>query len=1481
MTAGFLCLLLAASAAAQVNSAIGGTVEDASKALIPGVSVTALNTQTGVSTKTVSNESGVYNFPVLVPGRYDVRADLPGFRAKSFSGVELGAGVAVRLNFVLEVGTVSTSVDVTVASDSLLASSSASVGEVLSSTRVTNLPIVGNDVLDLVRIMPGYRESPQGAAFDTFAGTSAATVNTTRDGVSVTDGRFNNGVYSTTTINPDLVGEIRLILTPVDAELGRGNAQVQIQTRSGTNRYTGTAAWYVRNTALNPNSWANNRTGTAPNWFNNHEYSVSYGGPIIKNKTFFYALWDQNIHRERSSVDGSVLTDTARLGIFRYWDGWNPSTYDRAMTTTPSTSTTRTAPAADINGNPLAPTLNANGTPYSGAGLMCYSVFGTQRLDASGKMVPFTSADCPGGTILTPPAGTAAWDPLRPAVDSTGYVYSALLKNMPKANYFGIPSGALTPDGLNTASVRWLRGTGGNAGALTTQGTGDSWARKQINVKIDHNFNSNHKLSGSYTLERNFAEAGLTNWPNGYNGDIIRNPHVLATNFTSTLGSNLINEAKVGLRYNNTEGRMAFEGSNADKVQDILKMVTGGADPGYTRDTGAIYPAVFRAGVPGTSSYNFSGASSLFNMDGSHNGNRSILYNYADTLSWTRGKHAFKFGTEIRPTTSRGFTNVPQFSMPRVNGGSGPNLSPLASGGTAALPAGALVTVRNNAANLAYTLAGSVDSVDMVYWMDSFKDVQEKKWHSIVTAKDYYRTIIINEASGFVKDDWKLSRNFTLNLGVRWEYYGSPYIQEGFTTTPLDQGLGLFGIGRSTTAGLFDGWLLPSTNPVYLSGYGTTATAANALQCTTGAAQANLPSSSCNPNFMTALEFIGPNSPNPKKSAIRNDWNNFGPAIGFAWQVPWFGEGKTSIRGGYQLTYGAAGRNTSTIGGGTGAVLGSSPGALSNVTGQAQLAAQFPGETLFIKDIPRIVPLLPTNPAVPGGTLPIYARSATVYAYGADYATPYTENFTLSVTNNVRRNMTVDIRYIGTQSKKQDADINLNLANVYNNPELYNALDQARQGGNPLLLTQMLAGLNLNSGVSGYGTIGTVVNGVYQTGAMHLRRSSTFNTNLINGNYLAIANSLATSTTGVGYISTTALPSTPSGRLLRNGCDRIASTGSATFGTGSTAIQLRCFPENYLFPNPQLSVANYRTNAASSNYHSMQAQFTLRPTQGFNVQTTYTWSKSLGTAGSGNADPLNRRADYTKPFSSLTHDLRTNGTIELPFGPNKLLFGNASGWIARAIERWQTSIIMNLSSGRPESISAGTLNYAATSVPDVVGPWDIRSGAVQWDGSKNQGFYFGNPSELVVVPDPQCALSGSVSDPLNTSTTPSSFALNTVTCGLNAIARIVPAGTAGAVTLADGRIVQYALVNPKPGKQGTLGQATIESPGVIRFDANLTKSFRISESKSMQIRIDATNVLNHPTVGSPTYSINSANFGLFTAGKTGNREFQGTLRLTF
>ena len=293
---------------------VSGTVTDSSGALIPGVSVRATAVDTGVVTSSITNESGAYSFGNLLPGKYTLSASLPGFQTKNLTDIQLNANTSYRYNFELNVSSVNTQVEVSISAQGVLATSGATVGQVLTQQKVQDLPLVGNNILDLITVMAGVENivptnpPSAGNAFGrentTFAGVRADNVSIVRDGIQMQDNRNPTGVYSVTTINPDLVGEIRLILAPVDVEFGRGNGSIQYTTRSGTNRYSGAATWSFRNTALDPNTWLNNRSQTIspfaspelvaqaqqgkaklalqPNWTNTHQVTVSYGGPIIR-----------------------------------------------------------------------------------------------------------------------------------------------------------------------------------------------------------------------------------------------------------------------------------------------------------------------------------------------------------------------------------------------------------------------------------------------------------------------------------------------------------------------------------------------------------------------------------------------------------------------------------------------------------------------------------------------------------------------------------------------------------------------------------------------------------------------------------------------------------------------------------------------------------------------------------------------------------------------------------------------------------------------------------------------------------------------------------------------------------------------------------------------------------------------------------------------------------------------------------------------
>src|SRR5215470_7355460 len=1394
---GLVVVLLLSAALAQhafgqsSYATVSGTVADATGAVLPGVSVAATNTGTGVVTDAVTNESGAYSFPSLLPGVYKITAELPGFQTETYTAVQLGNADKIRLNFSLQIATQAQSVEVTIAADTLLATSSSSVGEVLSQNRVQDLPTISNNVMEIYRLVPGIRLNADGVS-GSFAGLSGfGTTNIVRDGIDAAGGaRFTANAYTATYMSPDLIGEVRVVVAPVDAEMGRGNAQLQFLTRSGTNEYRGTAAWFARNSALDANTWNNNRqvdprTGlwnpTKPDWSNTHQFTGSYSGPIVKNKTFFFALWDSALVNGRTTQNPVVLTLCARNGIFRYFDNWNNGNVLQVMQ---ATTATPVIAVVDGIGNPVRPATNPDRTPFAGA-LRYVSVFGP-------VVNTPTKPDCSDAIVDRAPTPGGTWDSNRTQVDTTGFV-SKLLGKMPLPNNYEVG------DGLNVAGYRWARHEkNGSEGIFPTNSvlTAPTFtSRKQINFKIDHNFNAKNKLGVTYTYERSAGNASgaFETWPYGYRGSFFRHPQTLSLNFTSTLSPTLVNELRGGMR---RTGSNTFNGFN---------------DPVNGKAAQAFFPNI--GGYPvfvglGTNQVNFQVSQPLGGGTTATYNDVTPLWSYGDSLSWTKGKHAFKFGGEMRRGHSVGYdAGIATTSTPRAIGGD-TSLGgiPTAAISSTNIPglAGTSTTGNNvRMRNLLSFLAGSLSQVTQFYYMqsptklDSFEDYK--------TFPQRVRDTHLNEGSAFFKDDWKVLKSLTLNLGLRWEYYGVLYDANGLMPLPVGGPNRIFGISGNS----FDGWWKPGVRAE-----------------------------------PTVMQFVGKNSPHPSTTWYPDDYNNFGPAVGFAWQVPWFGAGRTTVRGGYQMTYnGGPSFNSITQ---------------ENVAPGSTLSATYAGDSgaNAYLDLTKMPPVVPVPQIVkPVQPIPLTDRTQQMYVPQPGFVNPYAQNITLAVTRSVAPNLSVDLRYIGTLGRKQ-----LNAALQINQPDfLYNGLkeafDAARGGDDnaPALqvLENMFKGINVaGTALAGSGPVGNVVNGVRQTAGMHLRASTATTTgitgnlqsNLANGNYASVAAILNT----LNYASG-------------------SNPGLPAIGSGVNGAVLRYngFPDNFIVTNPQFGNLYMIASVNSNNYHSLEAQVTMRPIRGVSMQSTYTWSKNLGiqgAVGSTYTDATDRHADYAPLADQRVHDFRTNGTFSLPIGPNKMFLGKSNGALARVAENWTLGWIVNVNSGAPTSIAAQNMLYA-NGTPDVVGPFAIK-GKVNWQNGASSGNFFSGT--LNQVKDPQCA-------------------------SVTALQGLQTACTINAVADANSR--QILLQNPLPGRRGNLGLRRLEGPGLWRFDANASKSFNVGEKKTLLFRMDAMDVLNHPEPSAPIVDINMANFGLITGTTTAtttttaktalHRQFQAQLRFNF
>ena len=316
-----LLLFVAALPLAAQYGAVQGLVTDTSKSVVPAASITLTNAATGVSTTVVTNESGLYSAPFLNPGTYNITAEKPGFKTARLDQVQLEIGQTARADFTLEVGSVSSAVEVS-ASGELVDTETSTVGQVIGNRQVQDLPLNGRNYLQLAQLTtstaPANGSRSEDKGMFSALGQHGYQTNVILDGVD-NNSRFSGGElgYEAQGVTPsiDSVAEFRVVTNNNSAEYGyRMGAAVIVETKSGTNAFHGSAYEFLRNDKLDgANFFA---VGQPKPAFRQNQFGGTIGGPVIKNRTFFFASYEGTRVRTGTSAITTLPTAAERAGDF-------------------------------------------------------------------------------------------------------------------------------------------------------------------------------------------------------------------------------------------------------------------------------------------------------------------------------------------------------------------------------------------------------------------------------------------------------------------------------------------------------------------------------------------------------------------------------------------------------------------------------------------------------------------------------------------------------------------------------------------------------------------------------------------------------------------------------------------------------------------------------------------------------------------------------------------------------------------------------------------------------------------------------------------------------------------------------------------------------------------------------------------------------------------------------------------------------------
>jgi len=327
-------ILLSASAtwAQTVTGSVTGTVTDSTGSVIAGSKVAVVNQATGVSSEAETNPVGIYYIQHLRVGSYKLTITAPGFKAQSFGPFALEINQEARINAALKIGDTSEVVTVTDTLAPIINAENATLASTIDATTIANIPINSQNFMSLTQFMPGSVNTepavstgalPSGRADErytsddsvpSFNGNRSMSNNFILDGIEINETLNNTAAYGP---NTDAIEQFQVITGNASAEFGNANGGLVIAvTKGGTNTYSGSLNAYLENDKLDANTWANNYSGASKSIYTHAIYDATFGGPIKRDKLFFFIDYEGMRYHTGGQTTVSVAPDAWRTGNF-------------------------------------------------------------------------------------------------------------------------------------------------------------------------------------------------------------------------------------------------------------------------------------------------------------------------------------------------------------------------------------------------------------------------------------------------------------------------------------------------------------------------------------------------------------------------------------------------------------------------------------------------------------------------------------------------------------------------------------------------------------------------------------------------------------------------------------------------------------------------------------------------------------------------------------------------------------------------------------------------------------------------------------------------------------------------------------------------------------------------------------------------------------------------------------------------------------